>query len=261
MSLKTYHQRADSPNFWGKHWKESLKGDSLKNYYRNSGNSFMLREIFEKYLPKKGKILEAGCGLGTYVYLLKQKKYDIEGMDFARDTIDFVKRNLPELPVRVGNVFKLDYPDKFFKGYISLGVVGHFEEGPEKILKEAARVLDKDGVIILSVPYFNPLRKVKNFLGFYKNQKGDFYQYFFAQNEIVKYIRKTNFKVIKSYRYNSIKGLKDEIFGIKKIRQSIVKKQDNFYERKRKFFLKKFINSSLMRFLFSHMIIIVAKKI
>jgi len=35
----------------------------------------------------------------------------------------------PDLPIVVGDVQNLDYPDSSFDAYISLGVVEHFEEG------------------------------------------------------------------------------------------------------------------------------------
>ncbi len=267
MPLKIYRQKADSPNFWEKHWEKFLKGNSLKNHYQSSENSPILQEIFERYLPKRGKILEAGCGLGTLVYLLRQKGYNVEGVDFAKETINFIKSKFPELPVKIGNVFNLDYPDNSFKGYISWGVVEHFEEGPEKILREMARILDKNGIVILSVPYFNPFRKLKKIFGFYRNQKGDFYEYLFTRDEIVRYIKEAGFRIIKTYPYNTVKGLRDEVLGMKQLHGFVIEQKNNPEKVFKKsnncsqFLLKKIINSFLMRFLFAHMVIIIAKKI
>lgn len=268
MPLKIYRQKASFPGFWEKHWEESLKGDSLKKYYKNSKNAFIFREIFNKYLPKEGKILEAGCGLGTWVYLLKQRGYDIEGIDFAKETINFLKLNLPEIPVKVDDVFNLSYLDNFFKAYLSFGVVEHFEEGPEKILKEANRVLDKNGIIILSVPYFNPLRKLKRIFGFYRNKKGDFYQYVFTKNEIKGHLERSSFKIIKTYPYNVSKGLRDEVWAMKNLHQFFKKQKDKSKKRivkksetQSQSLVENIINSFPIRFLFSHMIIVVAKKI
>jgi len=259
--LKIYHQKANCPDFWERKWRESLNGSSLSNYYQNYQGVSISKEIFEKYLLKEEKILEAGCGLGSWVYLLKKKGYDIEGVDFAQNTINFVKSKFPQMPIKLGNVLNLDYPDNYFKGYISWGVVEHWEEGPGKILKEAARVLKKQGVMILSIPYSNPLRKLKNLLGFYQNQKGDFYQYLFTRNEIIGYIKEAGFEIIKTYPNNPVKGLRDEIFGMRKIHQSFIRKQNELEGKENGFLLRIITNSYPMRFLFSHSIIIIAKKI
>jgi ubiquinone/menaquinone biosynthesis C-methylase UbiE len=40
-----------------------------------------------------------------------------------------------------------------------MGVVEHFEQGPLPALKEAYRVLKPDGMIFVSVPTFNIIRK------------------------------------------------------------------------------------------------------
>ena len=177
-------------------------------------HSGTLLPILEKYLPKEGKILEGGCGLAPGVCVLRKKGYDAEGIDYSKKTIDFVVNHYPNLPVRVGNVFDLDYPDNSVKSYISLGVVEHFEEGPQKILEEAYRVLDKRGILILSVPYFNPLRKLKSFFNIY-SQKGEFYQYAFSLYEIKRYLKNTGFRAVDVVYYDGFKGLKDEmpVFG------------------------------------------------
>jgi len=256
--LKIYYKKANSSDFWKDHWKKSSDRGSLADYYQNCKNNSILMKIFEKHLPRNGRILEAGCGLASWVYLLEQKGYNIEGIDFAKDTIDFVKSNFPKLPIKTGNVFYLGYLDNSLSAYISWGVVEHFEKGPEKILEEASRVLKRNGVMILSIPYLNPLRRVKNLLGYYKNQKGDFYQYLFSKNEIIEYIKKAGFEIKKSYPYNPIKGLKEDVFGMRKVHQSVAKRQNNY--KKQKSLLRIFINSYPMKFLFSHSIVIIAEK-
>ena len=214
MPLKMYHRKSDSPEFWETHWKKFLKEVSLEEYCSAHMQNKTLLPIFEKHLPKEGKLIEGGCGIAPWVYVLQKKGYDIEGIDFAEDTINFVKSKYPDLPVRVGNVFNLDYPNDSVRGYISLGVIEHFEEGPQEILKDIYRVLTNGGVLICSVPYFNPLRRIKNKLGMY-NHKGHFHQYAFTPRELEDYLNKIGFEVVDVYYYGSIKGLKDEIIMFK----------------------------------------------
>ena len=67
----------------------------------------------------------------------------IIGVDYAKNTVKRIKEICPELDIREGNVFNLNFPDNFFGTYYSWGVVEHFEDGPEPILKEAYRVLER----------------------------------------------------------------------------------------------------------------------
>ena len=204
-----YYRKSSAPQFWDDHWKKTLEGISLEEYYSKYIHSQTLLPIFEKYLPKQGKIIEGGCGLAPWVYVLKEKGYDIEGIDYSEETINFVRRHHPELTIKVGDVFNLDYAENSIKGYISLGVVEHFEEGPQKILKEAYRVLRSEGIFIVSVPCLNPLRRMKKIMGLY-DEEGEFYCYAFTKSEISRYLTETGFKIIDTYYYDPVKGLKDE---------------------------------------------------
>ena len=43
-----------------------------------------LEPAFIRYLPREGKILEAGAGRGRWVFYLRRRGYDGVGMDLAR---------------------------------------------------------------------------------------------------------------------------------------------------------------------------------
>jgi len=118
------------------------------------------RELFLSYLPKEGKIVDAGCGLGKWVIYLKQRGYDIVGIDDNEYTITNLKDFDQSLQVELGDILDLHYPDSSFDAYISMGVVEHFEEGPTSALKEAHRVLKPNGFIFVSVPTVNAIRKL-----------------------------------------------------------------------------------------------------
>jgi len=48
---------------------------------------------------------------------------------------------------------ELGFRPGVFAAYISLGVVEHDPAGPDAILREAWRLLEPGGVLLLSVPY------------------------------------------------------------------------------------------------------------
>ncbi len=148
-------QVGGSSEFWDMCWEKT----SLERQLAMTTKDDELN-IFLKYLPKNGKILEAGCGLGRWVICLKNRGYDIKGIDFSKQVIDLIKNYDPAIPVELGNIMDINYPDNYFDVYISLGVVEHFVEGPFNVLEEAKRVVKQNGMLFISVPVFNPIRHV-----------------------------------------------------------------------------------------------------
>jgi SAM-dependent methyltransferase len=70
---------------------------------------------------------------------------------------------------RAGDVTDLPYEAESLSGYLSFGVLEHFEKDPEKVLAEAHRVLRPGGVALISTPsmsfaqaYFHLRRYAKN---------------------------------------------------------------------------------------------------
>ena len=212
-----YYRSKPNSAFWDAQWKMSFPKKSFEK--AEQGHLWQFQELFAKYLPREGRILEAGCGIGQYVLALKVLGYDIEGVDWAPETIKAVKAQYPHLSIRTADVTKLDVPDGFYKGYISIGVVEHSQKGPALFLKEAWRVLGTDGLAFISVPFFNPLRQLKAKMGFYRGWINglDFYQYAFTKAEFENLLQLSGFEIIDDMLYDYFKGVGDEIPLMRKI--------------------------------------------
>jgi SAM-dependent methyltransferase len=163
-----------------------------------------IEPIFNKYLPKKGRILEAGCGLGRWVIYYRRKGYDIIGIDLAKAAIERTKMHDPSVPISIGNILKADYPDGYFDAVISLGVVEHFEDGPTEALKEAHRLLGKDGLLFISVPSQNAFRKLlinhlKRLKMFIQERRGHpyaFEEYRYTRAQMEYFLTNSGFDII-----------------------------------------------------------------
>jgi len=139
-------------------WKKEDFWYLLKSCDKDEATPYIL-----KYLPKSGKIIEAGCGLGRFVKYLSDEGYDIEGIEYSEETVRIVKEIDPGLKVIQGDVLNMPYRTNSIDGIISLGVVEHFISGCDKPLKEMYRILKPGGVAIITVPSFNLIRKVKKY--------------------------------------------------------------------------------------------------
>jgi SAM-dependent methyltransferase len=207
--LAFYIAKADA-QFWDKHWQGCLSPTIYEN--AEQGHLGYYQGVFTKYLPRHGRILEAGCGLGQLVLALRQLGYDVEGVEWGKKTVQAVRSLRPDLPIRVADVTQLDVPDGYYAAYISLGVVEHRQEGPEPFLLEAYRALAPDGVILVSVPHFHILRRLNAYLGFRLGKATglEFYQYAFTPREFLSIIRGIGFKILETFTYEPLHGLATE---------------------------------------------------
>jgi ubiquinone/menaquinone biosynthesis C-methylase UbiE len=191
---------------WSKEWGQLTPESEIR-----MGDFYGLRQWISKYTPRYGKVIEAGCGLGRYVFYFARMGIDIEGVDFSKETIEYLNqwksKNNFDIEFKTGNITKLDYPDNSLSGYISLGVIEHFVEGPQKALAEAHRILRPGGVAIITTPNvsFSILsrRIKKNFKNTIKKILGKkvikepFYQYWYTPAKLKKFVEESGLKVSK----------------------------------------------------------------
>lgn len=207
--LVFYARKADA-RFWDEQWSR-LASESYYEAARH-GELGWLTPWVQHYMPRDGRILEAGCGLGQHVLALRHLGYDVEGIDWAAEAVQTARRHVPGLPVRTGDAMHVDAPDGAYAGYISIGVVEHVASGPVPFLVEALRVLRPGGIAIIAVPQFNALRRMRSRLGAYREPTQDleFYQYAFLPEEFIQILRRCGFEILERSGYDAYKALVDE---------------------------------------------------
>lgn len=216
-------QKADK-KLWDKHWSKSL----LKKIPDSYTTDRLFVPIVIKYLPKNSKIIEGGCGNGHVVFALKKRGYDPLGIDYAPDTIKTIKKMYPHLKFETGDVRKLKQQSNSFDGYISGGLIEHYVDGYQTLIKEMKRVLKPGGYIFITFPYISPLRRLKIKLNMYKKKNRlnkydikNFYQYALTEKQVIFDFEKHGMKLIEKQKKDGIKGLKDEISLLSPILQII----------------------------------------
>lgn len=116
------------------------------------------RKIIHNLIKKYGyirnqnvKILDAGCGAGTFLKELEQ--YGMAyGLDFSEKAVNFCKEK--EIKnVSVGNIAKLPFQDNTFDIVLALDVIEHTEDDLSA-MREIRRVMKDSGVAIITVPTF-----------------------------------------------------------------------------------------------------------
>ncbi len=203
-----------TPDYWERQWsRDPLVRDQIKNV-----RSTFVTRVTKWYLkPEDGPILEGGCGRAHHVAALANWGYAVIGVDNAGGTVAALRELVPELDIRLGDVLRLEFPDDYFAGYWSIGVIEHFWEGFQAIAREMARVVMPGGYLFLTVPTMSPLRKVKAALGMYPSWSGapqsppDFYQFVLDPKQVQRSMVDHGFTLTRSLPLDGIKGLRDEI--------------------------------------------------
>jgi SAM-dependent methyltransferase len=145
-----------------------------------------LTPLIERHLPPGGPLLEAGCGLGQYVLLLRARGHAAVGVDWSLEAVR--KGSGAGAPLAVMDLRALGVRDGSVATYLSLGAAEHDPDGPHRILAEAARVLRPGGVLLVSVPYWNSVRRLFAPFILRRNNRirlggGQFYQFAFTRRE------------------------------------------------------------------------------
>lgn len=200
-ALKMYHAASTSTAHETR--GQSWSGDTIEQSIGLCAIQ-TIEPLFLRHLPREGRILESGCGLGRWVFYLQRKGYTIEGIDLSEPALAAAKAYDPGVPVRKDDVLRSSYPDGTFDAAISLGVVEHFEEGPYAALAELHRLLRTGGTLCISVPTQNLMRRVatnhmKRLYRFLRERRGEpyiFEEYRFSRRQFTHMLQDAGFDII-----------------------------------------------------------------
>lgn len=195
---------ADTKEAWNKNWQPHEIGRVMEIFSYPRVRKQI--DLYTKYLPKDQKILEGGCGLGPYLIYLHSMGYDVIGIDYNEEPLKKIKEYDSSLEVSVMDVRDIKFPNGYFGGYLSLGVIEHFPEGPERAIDEAARVLKEQGIFIIQVPIMNLFLMLKYPLELLKRNrfirrmlkrpdKQYYWQQYFKAKRLKKILEERGFKV------------------------------------------------------------------
>jgi SAM-dependent methyltransferase len=204
-----YYARSATQAFWAEHWG----GHAPEALARVAETSPLTELIVGSLPPPPTLVLEAGCGLGQYVVLLRGRGYRAVGVDWAVDPLRVCRVWAKDTPLAAMDLGELGVATGAFAAYVSLGVVEHDPAGPGRILAEAHRVLASDGRLLVSVPYINLVRRLGARRIRRANERvratgGTFYQFAFSRREATAAVERAGFRVLQATPYDPARVLR-----------------------------------------------------
>ncbi len=159
-------------------------------YDRNKYAYLSELRAIRKILPKKGNGLEVGVGTGRFAAPLGIRV----GIDPSREMIKIARQR--GVDARFGYGESLPFRDESFD-YVVLIVTLCFVKNPQKVLREAKRVVKKNGRLIVGIVDKN------SFLGkSYQEKRSVFYKSarFFSAEELIRELNAEKFSRILCYQ-------------------------------------------------------------
>jgi methionine biosynthesis protein MetW len=98
---------------------------------------------------EKGKVLDFGCGNGTFLDKMIEGNWEAYGLDVDPKAIDHCRSK--GINANVGDIDSQNYPDNFFDVITINHVIEHVHE-VDALLKSCYKVLKKGGKLVIATP-------------------------------------------------------------------------------------------------------------
>jgi SAM-dependent methyltransferase len=103
----------------------------------------------------KGRLLDFGCGSGSYLLQMRRLGWDVTGLDLSREVIEYLRDELG-LRAYVGTLPHLELEPESFDVITMWHSLEHVHE-PAPLLREARRLLAPGGKVVIAVPNIDSL--------------------------------------------------------------------------------------------------------
>lgn len=154
--------------YWNLYWSKKRIVVRFIDFIKNE---YFLRVIYDylRQLKHNSKILEVGCGNGNLLEKFYGKK--IIGIDISPIAIKMSKKKKKN-SLTIGDIFNLNFNENTFDLVFSNGLIEHYLDQTEQIIREKYRVAKKGGYIVSIISNNKFLRNLLfNFIYFWDKEK------------------------------------------------------------------------------------------
>ncbi len=183
------------------------KTDRNKSYQKINGDRKNIEKlenrlnIIEEFSENRGKILDIGCSTGLFLKIARDTGWEVYGNDVDEDKIKYAKENYG-LDVQCRELTETKFPDDYFDVVTLFDSLEHMTE-PLNTLKEISRILNRNGILLLSTPNIDGLLPRLTYILFartisaWEHPTPPAHLYQFSKRTIKQLLKKAGYKVIK----------------------------------------------------------------
>ncbi len=133
-----------------------MKPEERENLIYTKGKKNIIdieEKVLLSFLPESGnkKLLDIGCGTGEITLELKNKGFDVTGIDFSEVAVKKAREKGLNIILSDFDKDGIKFPDNSFDIVWAGDIIEHVFD-PMFLFKEIARVLRPDGSFLLTVP-------------------------------------------------------------------------------------------------------------
>ncbi len=147
-------------DFLKKDWHNVWELEKIKEVALSAPVCKTVSDILSHY-PKGSSVLDAGSGLGKWVFYCQRKGYQGYGIDIVPKAVErclrYASRQGLGCCFSAGDIRSMPFSDNSFEVVMSFGAIEHFSDSI-KALEEFYRVLKKGGTCLVTVPNIYSVR-------------------------------------------------------------------------------------------------------
>ncbi len=106
--------------------------------------------LVERY-SSRGRVLDVGCGDGKFLWALPADRYERSGIERSAETVDLVRRRIPDLHLLAGDIHSRDLEPRTYDVITFWHVLEHLPD-PAPVLRRVHELLRPGGWLFISLP-------------------------------------------------------------------------------------------------------------
>ena len=137
-----YAKRRLNENGLPKYWSDYLSRVHVHDpeIVEKRNQMYQIDYAFSNQFVRSGKILDVGCGNGSFMKVYEQHGYDVVGIEYGKEAAAIAEK---DHRVRYGVFDEMDFGDEKFDLIIFRGVLQYVPH-PKKYLKKAVELLSRE---------------------------------------------------------------------------------------------------------------------
>jgi SAM-dependent methyltransferase len=127
---------------------------TAEEYYKIVTSFEILPELeqFINLIPKKGNILDLGCGPGHHSRVFVDNGFTVEGIDLSTEMIAIAKKEVTGANFQVMDILDFNFEKESFDGIWASASLLHIpKKNLKSVLNELKRALAKEGALYISL--------------------------------------------------------------------------------------------------------------